>query len=84
MNYTLSAFKSPAVAIKEAPSFYKTQTTLPEITPELKATITRMCTKAASKLSSSQKNILEKADQYGIEYQLDITESPWRNDFAQA
>ena len=79
MNYTLSTFKSPEVAIEEIPNFYKAQPTLPEITPELKATITRMCSKAAVKLFSSQKNILEKAEQYGM--QLDITESPSWNKF---
>jgi len=84
MNYILSAFKSPVIAIKEAPSFYKAQATPPELTPELKATIARMCAKAAAKLSSSQKNILEKANQYGMEYQLDITESPSWNDFVDA
>ncbi|MDP5021298.1 MAG: hypothetical protein NWP91_06175, partial [Rickettsiaceae bacterium] len=30
------------------------------------------------------KNILEKAEQYGMEYQLDITESPSWNDFVDA
>ena len=58
MNYTLSTFKSPEVAIEEIPNFYKAQPPLPEITPELKATIARMCAKAAVKLTSSQKNIL--------------------------
>ena len=37
-----------------------------------------------AKLTSSQKNILEKADQYGMEYQLDITESLSWNDFVDA
>ena len=81
MNYTPSAFKSPEVAIEEIPNFYKAQLTLPEITPELKATIARMCAKATVKLTLSQKNILDKAEQYGMEYQLDITESPSWNDF---
>ena len=84
MYYTLSTFKSPEVAIEEIPNFYKAQLTLPEITPELKATIARMCAKATVKLTLSQKNILEKADQYGMEYQLDITESPNWNDFVYA
>jgi hypothetical protein len=81
MNYTLFAFKSPEATIEETPSFYKAQLTLPEITPELKATIARMCAKATVKLTLSQKNILDKAEQYGMEYQLDITESPSWNDF---
>ena len=84
MNYTLSTFKSPEATIEEIPSFYKAQPTLPEITPELKATIARMCSKVSAKLTSSQKNILEKAEQYGMEYQLDITESPSWNDFVDA
>ena len=84
MYYTLSTFKSPEAAIEEIPNFYKAQLTLPEITPELKATIARMCAKATVKLTLSQKNILEKADQYGMEYQLDITESPNWNDFVYA
>ena len=84
MNYTLSTFKSPEVAIEEIPSFYKAQPTLPEITPELKATIARMYAKAVVKLTSSQKNILEKAEQYGMEYQLDITESPSWNKFVDS
>ena len=43
-----------------------------------------MCLRAAAKLPSSQKNILEKTNQYGMEYQLDITESPSWNDFVDA
>lgn len=81
MNYTPSAFKSSEANIEETPNFYRAQPTLPEITPELKATIARMFAKAAVKLTSSQKNILEKAEQYGMEYQLDITESPSWNKF---
>ena len=59
MNYTPSTFKSPEATIEEIPNFYKAQPPLPEITPELKATISRMFAKAAVKLTSSQKNILE-------------------------
>jgi len=84
MNNTLSASKSPEKTINEAPNFYKAQPPLPEITPELKATIARMYAKAAFKLTSSQKNILEKAEQYGMEYQLDITESPSWNKFVDS
>ena len=84
MYYTLSTFKSPEVAIEEIPNFYKAQPTIPEITPEIKATIARMYAKAAFKLTSSQKNILEKAEQYGMEYQLDITESPSWNKFVDS
>ena len=84
MNYTPAAFKSTESTTKEFPVFHKAQATPPELTPELKATIARMRAKAAAKLSSSQKNILEKADQYGMEYQLDITESPNWNDFVDA
>ena len=84
MNYTPSAFKSPEVAIEEIPNFYKVQPTLPEITPELKATIARMCAKAAVKVTSSQKNILEKDEQYGMERQSDVTESPNWNKFVDA
>lgn len=84
MNYILSTFKSPVVIIKEVPTFHKKTKTFPEITPELKATIARMCAKVAFKLTSSQKNILEKVEQYGMEYQLDITELPSWNDFVDA
>ncbi|MDP4709398.1 MAG: hypothetical protein NWS20_05300, partial [Rickettsiaceae bacterium] len=84
MNYTPSAFKSPEVAIEEIPNFYKAQPTIPEITPELKATIARMCSKVSAKLTSSQKNILEKSEQCGMEYQLDITVSPNWNDFVDS
>jgi hypothetical protein len=84
MNYTPQSFKSTEATIEEIPSFYKAQPTLPEITPELKATIARMYAKAAVKLTSSQKNILEKAEQYGMEYQLDITESPSWNKFVDS
>ena len=84
MNYTPSTFKSPEATIEEIPSFHKNTATLPEITPELSVTIARMCAKAAVKLTSSQKNILEKAEQYGMEYQLDITKSPSWNDFVDA
>ena len=84
MYYTLSTFKSPEVAIEEIPNFYKAQPTIPEITPEIKATIARMYSQVSAKLTSSQKNILEKTEQYGMEYQLDITESPSWNKFVDS
>lgn len=84
MHYILSAFKSPEATIKEIPNFYKAQAALPEITPELSATIARMCSKVSAKLTSSQKNILEKDQQYGMERQSDITESPNWNKFVDA
>jgi hypothetical protein len=43
-----------------------------------------MCSKVSAKLTSSQKNILEKAEQYSMEYQSDVTESPNRNKFVDA
>ena len=84
MNHTPSTFKSPEATIEEIPNFYKAQPTIPEITSEIKATIARMCFKVSAKLTSSQKNILEKAEQYGMEYQLDITESPSWNKFVDS
>jgi hypothetical protein len=84
MYYTLSTFKSPEVAIEEIPNFYKAQPTIPEITPGIKATIARMYSQVSAKLTSSQKNILEKTEQYGMEYQLDITESPSWNKFVDS
>ena len=55
-------------SISEVPVFHQTKASTTEISPELKTTITRMCIKAATKLTASQRNIIEKADQYGIEY----------------
>ena len=68
-------------SISEVPVFHQAKASATEIPPELKTTITRMCIKAATKLTASQRNIIEKADQYGIEYQLDLTESSRWNDF---
>ena len=79
-----SSLQNTNNSISEVPVFHQTKASTTEIPPELKATITRMCIKAATKLISSQKNIIEKADQYGIEYQLDLTESPRWNDFVDS
>ena len=80
MNYTPSIFKSLAVATKEAPSFYKAQTHLTEITPKLKETIARMHSKALSKLNSSQRNESAKVNQRKVESPRDITkQSRWNN-----
>jgi hypothetical protein len=52
--------------ITEVPNFYKAEPALPAISTSLKETLARMCTAAASKLTTSQKNLLEKANQYGM------------------
>lgn len=57
MDYTLSSFKSLVSTTKEFPSFHKSQVIPPEMTPDISATIARMCSKATAKLTSSQKNI---------------------------
>ena len=71
-------------SISEVPVLHQAKASATEISPELKATITRMCIKAATKLTASQRNIIEKADQYGIEYQLYLTESSRWNDFVDS
>ena len=71
MQYIPPSFKSPEATIEEIPNFYKAQPTIPEITPELKATITRMCSKAITRIASIQKNLLETSEQCVTEYQLD-------------
>ena len=64
--------------------FNQAESSLTEISPELKSTIIRMCIKAATKLTASQRNILEKPIRYGMEYGQDLTESPRRKDFVDS
>jgi hypothetical protein len=71
MNYTLFAFKSPEATIEETPSFYKIHPIIPEITPDLAATITRMCSKAITRIALIQKNLLKTSEQCVTAYQLD-------------
>jgi hypothetical protein len=70
--------------ITEVPNFYKAEPALPAISTSLKETLSRMCSAAAAKLTTSQKNLLEKANQYGMSYQVEISESNHWNKFVDA
>ena len=72
---------STSLDIKEVPTFYVAESTLPKIPQSLKETLVRMCTIAATKLTKAQKDIIEKANQYGLSYQLEISESDRWNHF---
>jgi hypothetical protein len=70
--------------ITEVPNFYKAEPALPAISSSLKETLSRMCSAAAAKLTTSQQNLLGKADQYGMSYQVEISESNHWNKFVDA
>jgi hypothetical protein len=70
--------------ITEVPNFYKAEPALPAISTSLKETLARMCTAAAAKLTTPQQNLLAKANQYGMSYQVEISESNHWNKFVEA
>jgi hypothetical protein len=72
---------STSLNIREVPTFYAVESTLPKIPQSLKETLVRMCAIAATKLTTAQKDIIEKANQYGLSYQLEISESDRWNHF---
>lgn len=55
-------------SISEVPVFHQAKASATEISPELKATITRMCIEAATKLTASQRNIIEQAKELNINW----------------
>lgn len=70
--------------ISEVPTFHKAKPDFAKIPSDIRATLERMCAAAYHKLTLSQKTILEKANQYGMSYQLDISESEGWNKFTDA
>ena len=60
--------------ISEVPTFYTPTITLPEVTAEMRATLSRLSAEACKRalLSDSIQEILIKADEYGIDYDSGI------------
>ena len=60
--------------VTDKPQFHKAKPYLPEITPELKATISRLDTLFHNKLKPHQLAVKEKAMEYGIDTAINIEE----------
>ena len=60
--------------ISEVPTFHTPTITLPEVTEEMRATLSRLSAEACQRaiISDLTQNILDKADNYGIKYKFGI------------
>jgi len=60
--------------ISEVPPFYTPTITLPEVTEEMRATLSRLSADACKRaiISDSAQEVLDKADSYGIDYKYGI------------